>query len=248
MANLKELKTQIENVNEKGKEILEAVHCIELDETATTYDIVNCISNIPPLQYARNLSQFMRLAQIPVNAEYTLYLPKCENLEEFMLSVKSLKSIRFTALNGNSAVFLKKSFFGCSNLEKLSFDLNDNEEFEYSYVRCRSFTGFVSSCSKLKRVEAIFDTYAVEEDNISIINCKELEDIFFAEYSIMVDLSIKDSPKLSAKCIDSIVNGLVGIEDSEEPGTLTLNSAVVISDEQKEKINNLGWSLVLYEK
>ncbi len=245
MANLKELKTRIENVNEKGKAFLGELHCIELDETATTYDIVNCISNIPPLQYAKNLSNFMRIAQIPENTEYTLYLPKCENLEEFMFNVKNIKKIRFTALNEYGGIFLKKCFLSCPNLEEICFDLGVEDGFEYAYVLCDSFNGFVSNCGKLKRVEAVFDVYDVAEDSISLIGCKELEEILFAEYSIAKNLSVKDSPKLSAKSVESIVEGLV---DAEEPRTLTLNSAITLSDEQKARINSRGWSLVFYEK
>ena len=241
--SIADLKTKVKNVNEKGKKLLEDLHCIELEDTATTYDIVNCISQIPPLQYAKNLSSFMRLAQIPENTEYTLYLPKCENLEEFMFNVKNLKHIRFTALNAIGATFLKRCFFSCSNLEEVCFDLGVEDGFEYSYVLCGSFNGFVSNCSKLKRVEAVFDVYDVEEDSISIAGCKELEEIFFADYSIAVNFSIKDSTKLSQKSVRSIVEGLV---DTEEPRTLTLNSAINLSDEQKARINSRGWSLVLY--
>lgn len=228
MAILQELKTQVESANVKGKEHLKTLHCIELDEKATTHDIMDSIAQIPPLQYAKSLSNFMRLASIPENTEYTLYLPKCENLEEFMFNVKNIKNIRFTAVTSTGRTFLSKCFYSCSNLEQVWFDLELEEGFEHAYIICGSFSGFCSNCRKLKSVKAVFDVWDVEEEHISIIGCPELEEIFFADYSINRSIGFRDSPKLSLKSAKSILLGLesfVGTNDAFTK-TVTLHNDV----------------------
>jgi len=59
--------------------------------------------------------------------------------------------------------------------------------------------------------------------------------------SIKSSISIPSSPNLSVDTKQSIIDGLATVETAQ---TLTLNSAIVLTDEQKATIETKGWTLV----
>lgn len=246
MATLKELKTQIESINENGRELLNDLHCMELDDGATTNDIVKSIARIPLLQYAQDISNLMRGSPnanyenrivLPPNTEYLLNLPKCSKMDSAFNNVVNLTKVTFRNLNENEIFSIHRAFFGCRELEEIDFGIE--------YMGVNSFSYAFANCEKLKRVITCLDLYDCEESSIMLINAHELEDIQFAEETIHIKFNMRDSAKLSQASVQSIIDGL---EPSDEGLTITLSKALVLSDEQKATILDKGWSLVLYEK
>ena len=70
--------------------------------------------------------------------------------------------------------------------------------------------------------------------------CNALTNVSFVEGSIKVSISFPHSSLLSAESVQSIINGLATVTTAQ---TLTLNSAIVLTDEQKATINAKGWTL-----
>ncbi len=246
MATLKQLKAQVENANATGREHLDTLHCIELDENATTYDIMKSIAQIPLLQYAEDISNLMRGAPndnfinrivLPENTEYTLNLPNCTKMESAFNNIVNLTKVTFRNLKEDEVFSMHRAFFGCRELEEIDFGIE--------YMCLNSFSYAFSSCMKLKRVIGCLDIYDCEETSIMLINAPELEEIQFADETIHIKFNMRDSAKLSSASVQSIVDAL---EETGDGLTVTLNKAVVLSDEQKATILDKGWSLVLYEK
>ena len=70
--------------------------------------------------------------------------------------------------------------------------------------------------------------------------CTELKEIRFVSGSIKLSLNFSNCSKLSAESIQSIIDGLATITTAQ---TLTLNSAIILTDEQKATITAKGWTL-----
>lgn len=95
------------------------------------------------------------------------------------------------------------------------------------------------NCTKLSKAVGL-DFTSVEDATNAFHNCSSLEDITFVAETIKVDISFAYSSLLSNDSVNSIINGLATVETAQ---TLTLNSAIVLTDEQKATINAKGWTL-----
>lgn len=70
--------------------------------------------------------------------------------------------------------------------------------------------------------------------------CTELKEIRFVSETIKLSLDFGNCSKLSAQSIQSIIDGLATVTTAQ---TLTLNSAIVLTDAQKASITAKGWTL-----
>ena len=77
------------------------------------------------------------------------------------------------------------------------------------------------------------------------LQLNKLQEIRLKKGSASVNLTLAQSPMLSEKSVESIVEGLATLEP-EQARTLKLNSAVVakITDQQRSTIYSKGWTLV----
>ena len=237
IATAADLKSQIKDINTTGKEHLKNIHCIDLEEDATTHRIINAIAQIPPLKYAVSISGFMSKAQLPENTEYILHLPSCIDFTGAFSNVINLTKLTFTGLNDFAQFRLSGAFMGCKQLEEVDFGI----ELLYTTTLNSAFT----NCHNLKRVRGVLSPYECEDKAINFMFAYELEEIRFDVEVITVKMSFRDSSKLSVQSVQSIVDGLAEVDTQL---TLTLNSAVSLTDEQKATINDKGWTLVLYNK
>ena len=125
-----------------------------------------------------------------------------------------------------------------------------------------SHNGFLRNTKKLKYVKGIntststdirlmFSGSAIEtiEEplDISLVTnttnafaCDNLTEIRFVSGTIKVNIDFSRCAKLSAQSIQSIIDGLATITTAQ---TLTLNSAIILTDEQKSNITAKGWTL-----
>lgn len=70
--------------------------------------------------------------------------------------------------------------------------------------------------------------------------CAELIEIRFVSGTIKLSLNFSNCSKLSAESIQSIIDGLATVTTAQ---TLTLNSAIILTDAQKATITAKGWTL-----
>lgn len=126
-----------------------------------------------------------------------------------------------------------------------------------------SHNGFLRNTKKLKYVKGVntssskdirlmFSGSAIEtiEEPLDISQvtytanafaCTELKEIRFVSDTIKLSLDFGNCSKLSAESIQSIIDGLATVTTAQ---TLTLNSAIILTDEQKATITEKGWTLV----
>lgn len=133
------------------------------------------------------------------------------------------------------------------------------------YSHLNNLEDFCGYCNSLK--EAIADTlkpiycsnmfkecislvkvYTLNLDRVSskyqgniFYNCKALVEVRFVASTIHWSISFAQSPLLSAESVQSIIDGLATVTTAQ---TITFHKDIALSDEQKQTINEKGWTLV----
>lgn len=153
----------------------------------------------------------------------------------------------YSDIEGDLAAILKKSGV------VMDFSLSTNNRYAFYKSSKITHIGKVDSrkCSS-KNSEYLFtgctqlvsiDEYAVTSVMTyteTFLGCTALENIRMSG-EIGQSLSFGDSPLLSAESVKSIIECLV---ETQSTSTVTFNSQVVLSDEQKAEISEKGWTLV----
>lgn len=139
------------------------------------------------------------------------------------------------------------------------------QEIDY-YINSRKGTGFVNAFygCKAKTIKGInlesatglnnmFRSALVEtiEEPLNVgkvtnfgtpfWQCSTIKNIRFVDRTIHYSIPFAQSSKLSAESVQSIIDGLATVTTAQ---TLTLNSAITLTDEQKATIKGKGWTLV----
>lgn len=101
-----------------------------------------------------------------------------------------------------------------------------------------------SNCKVLKEVIGDFDLTNCASSTNAFYYCNALEEIRFVEKTIYKDLAFATSPLLSDKSIQSIIDGLADLTDTDLQ-TITFHSDVVdkLTDEQYEQIESKNWAV-----
>ncbi len=94
--------------------------------------------------------------------------------------------------------------------------------------------------STVKKIIGILDFSSATTVDRMFDACNYLEEVAFEPNTLSISISLFNSSKLTGDSIQSIIDGLATVETAE---TLTLNSAIVLTDEQKATINEKGWTL-----
>ena len=98
---------------------------------------------------------------------------------------------------------------------------------------------FMFSGSFIETIEEPLD-FSKVNDTTSAFACDHLREIRFVSGTIKISINFSRCSKLSAQSIQSIIDGLATITTAQ---TLTLNSAIVLTDAQKSSITAKGWTL-----
>ena len=139
------------------------------------------------------------------------------------------------------------------------------QEIDY-YINSRKGTGFVNAFygCKAKTIKGInlesatglnnmFRSALVEtiEEPLNVgkvtnfgtpfWQCSTIKNIRFVDRTIHYSIPFAQSSRLSAESVQSIIDGLATVTTAQ---TLTLNSAITLTDEQKATIKGKGWTLV----
>lgn len=98
------------------------------------------------------------------------------------------------------------------------------------------------SGSAIETIEEPLDISQVTKVNNTqnAFACDNLTEIRFVSGTIKISIDFSRCAKLSAQSLQSIIDGLATITTAQ---TLTLNSAIVLTDAQKSSITTKGWTL-----
>lgn len=98
---------------------------------------------------------------------------------------------------------------------------------------------FMFTNSAIETIEEPLDFSRVS-DPMNAFACDHLTEVRFVSGTIKKTISFNRCAKLSAQSIQSIIDGLATVTTAQ---TLTLNSAIILTDEQKATITAKGWTL-----
>ena len=206
-----------------------------MPDNAPTRAIADSIAQRPALKYT-TLTDYASLfegANFPANTELTVYVgEKVVSLIGMFASATNLKKVKFV---GKVDVCNISSVFASSSVEEVDFS-----GLETLCLPADATMAF-DNCNNLVRILGEFDG---EYNNIfwSFENCPKLEEVYFKKNSIVCEVSIPNSPNLTTKCIQSIVDGL----SASATYILYLHSEVInrLTEKQKKEITDKGWSVV----
>lgn len=186
-----------------------------------------------PLEYATTVANIYQKVAFPTDYDLILTLPNCTTFTYICYQATGLKTITFKDLLENSALSFGYAFRDCKTTETVSFD---NKTIKIA-VAVDTFRNM----SALKEINGTLDLTEVTNVNTMFDGCGALETVRFKENSIKLSISFSKCPKLSSATVQSIIDGLATVTDAQ---TLTLNSAIILTDEQRATIEAKGWTLV----
>lgn len=229
-----DLSRENEQANAVAKKNLLDLFGIAVPDNAPTLAIADSIAQIPALKYT-TLTDYASLfegANFPANTELTVYVgEKVTSLLAMFASATNLKKVKFI---GNADGCDISSVFASSSVEEVDFS-----GFE-TLCRPLDATMAFDTCNNLVRILGEFDG----EYNFiywGFDNCPKLEEVYFKKNSIVCEVSIPNSPNLTTKCIQSIIDGL----SDGAANFLYLHSEVInrLTEAQKKEITDKGWSV-----
>jgi len=208
-------------------------HSIPIAENATTYDIMNDIAKIPSLKYT-TLTTYASLfegAKFPANTELTVYVgKKVVDLIGVFASATNLKKVKFVGYIDTCSI---EQAFASSSVEEVDFS-------GLEIFQATSAEETFATCNNLVRVLGEIDA----ELNFVIWgfeDCPKLKEVYFKKNSIVCDVNIPNSPELTTKSVQSIIDGI----NDTGAGALFLHSDVKnrLTEKQKKELAEKGWSV-----
>ena len=133
-------------------------------------------------------------------------------------------------INTTNATNFERMFDQASNIEEITLT---------STYNATNFAYMFNYCSKLKSISTLDLSNCTNATNM-FYGCSRLENISFVPETIKISIAITSS-KLTNESVQSIIDGLATVESEQ---TLTLNVAIILTDEQKTTISSKGWTLV----
>jgi hypothetical protein len=127
---------------------------------------------------------------------------------------------------------MRDTFNHCQKLEEIVLNFSTKNIIEYHYT--------FEISTALKRIVGILDFSSATTVANMFGGCSGLEEVTFEPNTLSISISLGWSSKLTAESVQSIIDGLATVETAQ---TLTLNSAITLTDEQKATINAKGWTL-----
>ena len=212
-----------------------ATHGIDLDETATTYDIMSSIVKIPSLKYAYSVKELFFRAVFPKETELVIDIPKCYDLTAMFNQAENYKKVKISGNINGTGVILNTAFNSSPNK---------------GIVEEIDFTGFCLNVveilnpfmqqRKLRKILGEFDLSGLTTPTINLSTLNALEEIRIKPNTVFVNFNILTSALLSAESIQSIIDGLATVEEQK---TLKFHTDVVLklTSEQLTTIANKNW-------
>ena len=230
-----DLSRENEQANAVAKKNLLDLFGVAVPDNAPTLAIADSIAQIPSFKYLNGVTSYASWyegATFPANTELTVYVgEKITSLLAMFVNTTNLKKVKFV---GNADSYDISSMFASSSVEEVDFS-----GLETLCLPSDATMAF-DNCNNLVRILGEFDG---EYNNIfwGFENCPKLKEVYFKKNSIVCEVSIPNSPNLTTKCIQSIVDGL----SNSAPYILYLHSEVInrLTEKQKKEITDKGWSV-----
>ena len=229
-----DLSRENEQANAVARKNLSDLFGVALPDNAPTLAIADSIAQIPALKYT-SLTDYASLfegANFPANTELTVYVgEKITSLLAMFASATNLKKVKLVGDNGGCEM---EQMFASSSVEEVDFS---------GLTLFQSFgaSATFNSCQNLVNVLGVLDG---ELNYVSwgFENCPKLETVRFKKDSIMCDIYIAESPKLTAATVQSIIDGMT---TTGSTGTWFLHNEVKskLTEKQKKEITDKGWSV-----
>ena len=229
-----DLSRENEQANAVAKKNLLDLFGVALPDNAPTLAIADSIAQIPALKYT-TLTDYTSLfegANFPANTELTVYVgEKIESLLAMFASATNLKKVK---LVGDNTGCDMERMFASSSVEEVDFS---GLTLFQSYGASETF----NSCQNLVNVLGVLDG-EINYVSWGFENCPKLETVRFKKESIVCDIYIAESPKLTAATVQSIIDGMT---TTGSTGTWFLHNEVInkLTEAQKKEITDKGWSV-----
>lgn len=149
----------------------------------------------------------------------------------YFCGISSLESVDYYINCGKTTDFYQ-AFYNC---EKLKF------VYGIDLSKGTNLYEVFKGCKNLETIQEPLDFSSYSNSSGIFVGCNALKNVRFVENSILTYTNLTNCSLLTNDSIKSIINGLAAVETTQ---TLTLNSAIVLTDEQKTAISNKGWTLV----
>ena len=228
-----DLSRENEQANAVAKKNLLDLFGVAVPDNAPTLAIADSIAQIPALKYT-SLTDYASLfegANFPANTELTVYVgAKIESLLAMFASATNLKKVKLVGDNSGCEM---EQMFARSSVEEVDFS-------GLTLFQSVGASETFNSCQNLVNVLGVLDG---EYNYVSwgFENCPKLETVRFKKESIVCDIYIAESPKLTAATVQSIIDGM----KTGATGTLFLHNEVKskLTEKQKKEITDKGWSV-----
>ena len=230
-----DLSRENEQANAVAKKNLLDLFGVAVPDNAPTLAIADSIAQIPSFKYLDGVTSYASWyegANFPANTELTVYVGgKIESLLAMFANATNLKKVKLVGDNGGCEM---EQMFASSSVEEVDFS---GLTLFQSFGASETF----NSCQNLVNVLGVLDG---EYNYVSwgFENCPKLETVRFKKDSIMCDIYIAESPKLTAATVQSIIDGMT---TTGPTGTWFLHNEVKskLTEKQKKEITYKGWSV-----
>ena len=229
-----DLSRENEQANAVAKKNLLDLFGVAVPDNAPTLAIADSIAKIPALKYMTltDYASVFEGANFPANTELTVYVgEKITSLLAMFVNATNLKKVKLVGDNSGCEM---ERMFASSSVEEVDFS---GLTLFQSFGASETF----NSCQNLVNVLGVLDG---ELNYVSwgFENCPKLETVRFKKDSIMCDIYMAESPKLTAATVQSIIDGMTA---TGAPGTWFLHNEVKskLTEKQKKEITDKGWSV-----
>jgi hypothetical protein len=192
-----------------------------------------------PFYYATTLYNALSGIVFPENYEVVIKVKKAPTSSAYTLHQASgFRSTKWISEDNTNLIEFNHSHR--NTLYNSILERVDLTEYNTHFTTIReAFRGQ----TKLKSILGVFDVSHCETVNSltnAFMECNSLEDVEFASGTIKVNISFSACEKLTAKSIQSIIDGLATVETAQ---TLTLHANLKILQSQVDSANAKGWTV-----
>lgn len=189
-----------------------------------------------PLEYVSNMDYAYQNVVFPTDFEMCLKIPNIKTLANAFNGASNVKKITLVGNDNGNVVSFNRFLRGCASIQTL-----DLTEFN---AKINNLDMAFFYCINLKKILGELDlSECTAIGTNAFVGMSNLIEIRFKALSINLSISFSASSLLSAKSVQSIIDGLADLTGADAQ-TITFHSSIVLTDEQKATISSKNWTLV----
>lgn len=194
-----------------------------------------------PFYYATRLDNVMGGATFPENYEAVIKLKKAPKVCNYIFNncSRGLKSVKMISEDQSNVVEFVSSL-NLSDTGRATLEVVDLSEFNKKFSTLNMAFRYQA---KLKSILGALDLSECTNTTNAFLGCNALEDIEFVPNTIKININFAYSNNLTAKSIQSIIDGLATVETAQ---TLDFHADIVakLTEEQWVQITDKNWSVL----